>query len=200
MTKVGVIIPFKGLGIGKSRLRQHMPCAAVDALSRNMLSNVVFAVAAAVPAAPIVLVTRTRQGLLTPRAVSVLETPLMLNEAIEIARLRLLDHGIDRVAVLSADLPWIAAADVSAVLTPSAEVVIAPDTAQRGTNALAFPAAEASFSQFGADSASLHAAEAKRRGLSCEHLRRRALGHDIDTVDQIDGVEAADHAMLASSI
>lgn len=183
---LGFIIPFRGVRVGKTRLRAHMPAAAVDTLSERMLANVIGAVRGAKPAAPLVLITRTRAGLSAPSGMTVLEQQLDHNDAVEFARATLVERGVTRVAVVSSDLPLLQPADIDALLDPAASVIIAADAHQQGTNALVFPAAEPHFSRFGASSARLHCAQAEQRGLSIARVHTAALTHDVDTTDQID--------------
>ncbi len=183
---IGVIIPFRGLRLAKTRLRARLSSATVEALSERMLSNVLTAVRSALPEAPVALITRTRAGLVTPTGVTVLEQPLDLNEAIEFGRDYLARRGNERLLVLSSDLPLITGADVFALSRPAADIVIAPDEAGRGTNGLMCPIGEREFFRFGRASALLHAAEAEERWLSVRYLRTPGLARDVDTVDQID--------------
>jgi 2-phospho-L-lactate/phosphoenolpyruvate guanylyltransferase len=183
---VGVIIPFRGLGLGKTRLRAVLPGAMVDVLSERMFDTVVRAVRGAVGEAPLVVITQSRAGLPTRANVAVLEQPLGLNEAIEFARVHLSVSQVDRVAVVPSDLPLIQPADIRALLAPPEDVVVAPDTRGHGTNGLVFPAGEALFSRFGVGSAQLHAAEAASRAHTFAFVRTSALQRDIDTAEQID--------------
>lgn len=188
----GFVIPFRGLRLGKTRLRAHMPAATVDMLSERMLANVLSAVRGAAAAAPTVLITRSRSGLPAPRGVTVLEAQLDHNDAIEFARAHLIERGVERIVVVASDLPLVQAVDINALLKHGADVVIAADAHRRGTNALAFPANQARFSQFGAASANRHVAEAELRKLSLAYVQNHALAHDVDTIDQVnDAVRAA---------
>lgn len=183
---VGVVIPFRGLSLAKTRLRARLSSATVEALSERMLSNVLTAARSALPEAPVVLITRMRVGLVTPTGVTVLEQPLDLNEAIEFACDHLVRRGSERVLVLSSDLPLITGGDVRVLSRRTADIVIAPDEAGRGTNGLVCPIHERGFFRFGHDSALLHAEEAQRRRLSVQYVRTPGLARDVDTVDQID--------------
>lgn len=184
---VGVIIPFRGLGLGKTRLRAALPGSVVDTLSERMLTNVLRAVCGAVGKAPVAVITQSMAGLsLTQCAVTVIEQPLQLNQAIEFARKHLAEHSVNRVAVVPSDLPLIQARDIEALLAPSHDVVIAPDARGEGTNGLIFPTSEPFFTHFGANSARLHAAEAAARRLTFTDLHTARWARDVDTADQID--------------
>lgn len=184
--KLGIVIPYRGVKVGKTRLRRELPNAEVDALSARMLANVVRAVRNALPEAPTVLITRDRAGVSVSRAVSVLKQPLDLNEAIAFARGALAARGADRIMVINSDLPLLQPADIVALLAPAADVVIAPDRAGRGTNAMVFPSAAVDLCCFGADSAQRHAERAAARKLSAARVHNAALSHDVDTVEDID--------------
>lgn len=189
--KVGFIVPFRGLRHGKSRLRAHMPAAAVDALSERMLANVLGALRGAALDAPIVLITRTRAGFPVPTGVTVSKRQLDHNDAIEFGRATLVEQGVARIAVVASDLPLIQPSDISVLLRQKADVVIAADTRRQGTNALVFPAAESRFGRFGGGSAQLHVEEAEKRKLSIAHVHTAALAHDVDTIDHIDAAVRA---------
>jgi 2-phospho-L-lactate guanylyltransferase len=188
---VAFIIPFRGLKLGKTRLRARLPDADVETLSKRMLGNVLTAIRHALPDAPSILVTRDGAGVSAPPGVALVEQPLDLNSAIEFARRHLAQRGVDRVAVIPADLPLLQVTDVIALLAPAADVVLAPDLAQGGTNALVYPAGQADFARFGVDSAQRHAAEAAIRGLSFARVTTAALSRDVDIADHIDAAVRA---------
>ncbi|HVY85573.1 MAG TPA: 2-phospho-L-lactate guanylyltransferase [Caulobacterales bacterium] len=186
---VGVIIPFRGLSLGKTRLRASLPDATVNALSKRMLRNVLRSARDALPNAAMIIVTRTQDGLTGCElsGAELVERPLALNEAIEYGREVLSLRGVTRVLALPSDLPLIEPLDVRTLLEAAADVVIAPDDGGMGTNGLVFPAAARNFCCFGRDSARLHAAEAAKRGLSVDFVRTPTLGRDVDTVEHING-------------
>ena len=112
-----------------------------------------------------------------------------LNRALAQARAAARGDGVETLLVLASDLPFLAEADIDALVAASAEpgaLAVAPDRARRGTNALALPAAADFRFRFGADSAAAHTAEARRLALRPALVDRPGLAFDVDT--------PADHA------
>jgi len=214
-----IVIPARGLAVGKSRLAPVLDAPARERLNRQWLSHVVriavqvlsargperiAAVAsradrtsgpgsAACSSAgteagvPGVLVVSPDVGTLAFArecgALPLLEpTALGLNGALEWAVREVGLLGARRVLVLPADLPLLEASDLHALLDGSPdEVVIAPDSAQTGTNGLRFPLGRGFVPAFGPNSCEAHDASARAVGLSVRHLRRPGLARDIDT-------------------
>ncbi len=100
---------------------------------------------------------------------------------------RLLPHAPgDLMIVIFPDLPLLAPADVTALIEACAEgIAIATDHHGSGTNAIAMAAPEHFQFCFGADSRTLHAAEAARRGVPAVVLVRDGLAYDVDDVHSL---------------
>ncbi|MBX3510150.1 MAG: 2-phospho-L-lactate guanylyltransferase [Hyphomonadaceae bacterium] len=187
---VGVVIPFRGLGLGKSRLRASMPGEAVDRLMLAMLANVVRAIGEAQPGAPLIIVAQSAAGIAAPRS-RIIERSLSLNDAVEFARGCFADQGVRRVAAFSSDLPLLRAQEVSALLLAEADVAVAPDVGGQGTNALVFPASAQGFACFGAGSARVHRERAAQLGLTACSVSTPGLAQDVDTIADINGAVRA---------
>ncbi len=144
-----------------------------------------------------------------------------LNAALDHARehVRTVDPPVDRLLVVHADLPALAGADVAAVLTEPADVVVATDRHGAGTNLLALPLeppggrrartrddvsglpTRAGYRfRFGAGSRAAHLAEAAERGLSAAVVRRPGTAADLDTIEDWDELPAEVRARVRDAV
>lgn len=110
-----------------------------------------------------------------------------LNPALEEARGRALDKGYPALLALPADLPLLGVPDVRALLAglESAPVVISPDNARAGTNALLLCPPDALPFLFGPGSYEAHRSAARERSLAVETCNRPSLAFDLDTSDHL---------------
>jgi 2-phospho-L-lactate/phosphoenolpyruvate guanylyltransferase len=125
-------------------------------------------------------------------------TPLIqesrgLNPALEEGRRRVLDLGASTLLVLPADLPLLDAGDVRAVLEAGEgpSVVISPDGAHAGTNALLIQPPDVLPFAFGPDSFEAHLGAARRRGLDVRVCERTHLAFDLDTAGDLARLKGA---------
>ncbi|SRR5579871_6333902 len=109
-----------------------------------------------------------------------------LNAALEYARRGARDPRHD-VLIIAADLPWLRAADVTALLRARRDtrIVLAPSKDGAGTNALALPGCRWFTPSFGAGSRVAHRREAALRGLELFEVARPGLAFDVDTPDDL---------------
>jgi coenzyme F420-0:L-glutamate ligase/coenzyme F420-1:gamma-L-glutamate ligase len=117
-----------------------------------------------------------------------------LNEALEEARRYALGRGASAVLVLPADLPTLRAPDVGAVLEAVPDgggpaVIVSPDAAGTGTNALLLRPPDAVPFLFGPGSFEAHRAAARERGVPVHDLERPNLAFDLDTADDLRRLE-----------
>jgi len=120
-------------------------------------------------------------------------TPLVqesrgLNPALEEGRRRALELGASTLLVLPADLPLLDAGDVLAVLKEAGEgpsVVISPDGAGSGTNALLMQPPDVLPFAFGADSFEAHLGAARKCSLEIRVCERPHLAFDLDTAGDL---------------
>ncbi len=185
-----VIVPAKASAQAKSRLASVLPPVRRQALVRRLLRRVLVAVRRAAPRAGIVggVVISRDPGLLALAAgmgfVPLPETTRGgMNAALVQAVRATLRRGAEGVLILPLDLPHLTPADVWAVARRGRRgpcVVVAPDRAGTGTNALLLRPPGIIVPAFGAGSAPRHLAAARRRGAVVHVLRRRGLSHDVD--------------------
>jgi 2-phospho-L-lactate/phosphoenolpyruvate guanylyltransferase len=186
---VSVVVPVKDLKGTKSRLAPILDPGARAGLTLYMMGRVVAAIREAgiedvcvVSPDRIVLNEAQRRG-----ATPLVQESRGLNPALEEGRRRALDLGAHTLLVLPADLPLLDAADVRAVLEAAEDspVVIAPDGARSGTNALLIRPPEVLPYSFGPDSFDAHLVAARTRGLDFRVCERPHLAFDLDTAGDL---------------
>jgi 2-phospho-L-lactate/phosphoenolpyruvate guanylyltransferase len=186
---VSVVVPVKDLKGTKSRLAPILDPGARAGLTLYMMGRVVAAIREAgiedvcvVSPDRIVLNEAQRRG-----ATPLVQESRGLNPALEEGRRRALDLGAHTLLVLPADLPLLDAADVHAVLEAAEDspVVIAPDGARSGTNALLIRPPEVLPYSFGPDSFDAHLVAARTRGLDFRVCERPHLAFDLDTAGDL---------------
>jgi len=189
-TGVFAVVPVKDLAGTKSRLAPVLNPGARAGLTLYMMGRVVRTIREAgvgdvcvVSPDPIVLNEALEQG-----AVPLLQTSRGLNPALEEGRARALERGASTLLVLPADLPLIDAGDIRAVLDAAGDglgVVVAPDGARSGTNALLSRPPDALPFLFGPDSFEAHLGAARGRSLDLRVCERSHLAFDLDTAEDL---------------
>jgi 2-phospho-L-lactate/phosphoenolpyruvate guanylyltransferase len=197
---VYAVVPVKDLRGTKSRLAPVLDPAARAGLTLYMMGRVVTrALKAGVDAVgvvspdPIVLDEALKRGA-TPLA----QKSRGLNPALEEGRLWATENGASALLVLPADLPLIEAEDVTEVLAGAAgaPVVVAPDGARSGTNALLLRPPDALPFLFGPGSFEAHLGAARDRGAEARVCENGHLSFDLDTAGDLakyreEGAEGA---------
>ena len=190
MTDAGVytVVPVKDLRGTKSRLAPVLDPAARAGLTLYMMGRVVSrALEAGVDAVgvvspdPIVLDEALKRG-----ATPLVQESRGLNPALEEGRTWATKNGASALLVLPADLPLIEAEDVRAVLAgAAAPVVISPDGARTGTNALLLRPPDALPFLFGLDSFEAHLRAARDRDAEARVCENQHLSFDLDTAGDL---------------
>jgi 2-phospho-L-lactate/phosphoenolpyruvate guanylyltransferase len=193
-TGVSAVVPVKDLRGTKSRLMPVLDPGARAGLTVYMMGRVVRAIREAgvedvcvVSPDRIVLEEAQRRGA-TPLA----QESRGLNPALEEGRRRALELGASRLLVLPADLPLLDAEDVRAVLEKVGEgpsVVISPDGARSGTNALLIQPPDVLPFAFGPDSFEAHLGAARGSDLDVSVCERPHLAFDLDTAGDLTRLE-----------
>jgi 2-phospho-L-lactate/phosphoenolpyruvate guanylyltransferase len=187
---VFAVVPVKDLQGTKSRLAPVVNPAARAGLTLYMMGRVVSrSLAAGVRGAcvvspdRIVLDEARRRG-----AEPLLQESRGLNPALDEGRRWAEDRGASALLVLPADLPLLEKEDVRAVLDQMGEggsVVISPDGARSGTNALLLRPPDALPFLFGPDSFEAHRRAASERGIGISVCERSHLAFDLDTAEDL---------------
>jgi 2-phospho-L-lactate guanylyltransferase len=191
------LIPVKELDKAKARLAVVLDHAARRDLALAMFRDVL-AAAQGCAALDGVCVVSTDREVLDVAAQACAEgmaEPGDLNEALASAAEKLRARGVERIAVLAADLPLADAGSIAALLDVGTDVAVAR-AHDRGTGALALPPGAIAF-RFGPDSARRHAEAASEAGLRCTTVDLPALALDIDTPADLDRLRAEGGAIGA---
>lgn len=186
------LVPMKQLTLAKSRLATALDPPARRRLARAMLEHVL-AVLISVPTVVeriwVISHDRTVRDLATARGASpLIEQGTSLNEALEAGRIAATAAGATGLLVLPADVPLVASADIEGIkqaLVAGAAVVLTPDSAGTGTNALGLWLPSTFPFQFGTDSFQQHRATAAQLGLTIAIFRSPRLALDVDTPEQL---------------
>lgn len=187
MSGIWILIPAKGFALGKSRLSPVLDARQREKFGRTCFVHVVRTARRVVPGRQVVVASRdaTVLGLARRLGVRTLrESGQGLNQALSEARDFALQRGAGAILVMHADLPAIEVSDIrtlTRVLARRQGMVIAPDTARDGSNALGVRAAGKIRFHFGVGSFAKHCAEARTRRLSLRVKHHANLGLDIDT-------------------
>ena len=173
----------------KTRLAAVIDPDARSRLAIAMLEDVL-AAAADVPFAAHIVATESERVREIARGVGYGTLDVALSdmngaatEALHAAAAR----GAARAVVLAADLPLLAADDLTELLAAAdeADIVIAPDRRRRGTNALVLAPPLVISSSFGAESYRRHRAAGRRAGARVVDVLRPGLAHDVDGPDDL---------------
>ncbi len=187
---VYAVVPVKDLRGTKSRLAPVLDPAARAGLTLYMMGRVVSrALEAGVDAVGVV----SPDPIVLDEALKREATPLAqksrgLNPALEEGRTWAAQSGAAALLVLPADLPLIEAKDVRAVLAEAADgapVVISPDGARSGTNALLLRPPDALPFLFGPDSFEAHLRAARERDAETRVCENGHLSFDLDTAGDL---------------
>jgi 2-phospho-L-lactate guanylyltransferase len=194
--KPWALVPVKRFDQGKSRLGDLLDDAARARLAGAMFDRVVgevlggLVVAGDLAGALVVtdgeeVAARARargaEALISPGVGPGRPLSVIVDEALTVLAAR--GAGAGTAVVIMGDLPALAADDVRALLALLADhdVVLAPDAAETGTNALALRLPPPMPTRFcGGESLAPHLAEAAARHLRVAMCRRAGLGIDVD--------------------
>jgi 2-phospho-L-lactate guanylyltransferase len=187
---VFAVVPVKDLWGTKSRLKPILNPGARAGLTIYMMRRVVSAISGAgvgnicVVSPDSIVLDQARECGATP----LLQESRGLNPALEEGRRWAVEHGGSSLLVLPADLPLLDTEDVRAVLEgigEGASIVISPDSARSGTNALLLRPAEILPFAFGPGSYEAHLQAARERDLAIRVCERPHLAFDLDTTEDL---------------
>ena len=191
------VVPIRSLTAGKTRLAGAIDAEARAELIRLMLGNVLRALSetasidqvAVVSPEPAALALAANQIDAADLLAQPREVPGLL-PALEIGRAHALAVAAGALVIVFGDLPRLCAADVATLVDSPAEVVVAPDRARLGTNALLLRnRAISTFPfRFGERSFPAHLAEADQHRFRTEIVEREGLSFDLDTPGDLPGL------------
>jgi 2-phospho-L-lactate/phosphoenolpyruvate guanylyltransferase len=185
------LVPVKARGEGKQRLSAVLPDSLRAQLVRRMLDDVL-GILQRCPQIDGTLVMSPERDALGP-ATEVLADPAgAMNDALTLALQRLQLRGATCVAIIAADLPRLAAAEVSALVAAGRTrgIAIAPDARGTGTNALCLTLPTDLRLCFGPGSSALHQREAARIGITPATIALPGLEFDVDETADLAALKA----------
>jgi 2-phospho-L-lactate guanylyltransferase len=178
---LAAVVPMKATELAKSRLAGVLDGAGRHALARQMLEHV--------------LATLREAGVDPVHVASADEGTGDLNADVAAAARRVQQAGAEELLLVMADLPYLAATDIAAMIEAgrTSDVVIA-EAKDGGTNALLLrPPTVLRFAfTTGRPSARFHADHARSVGIEPATVRRPGLARDIDTPDDLASL-VSDH-------
>src|SRR5262245_25261442 len=182
------VVPVRGITTGKSRLAPVLNRAARVRLNRLLLEHTLTVVDRWCGLACCIVVTPCDEALSIARhqgAAVVLETPdTGLNVAAALGASYARDRSASDVLVLPCDLPYLTTESLTAMTSAaqkSRHMVIAPDKAGTGTNALLLSTEEPFEFRYGEHSFARHRLLARERGWTFAVCSRPELAFDLDT-------------------
>jgi 2-phospho-L-lactate guanylyltransferase len=211
--RIWAVVPFRGPVGSKRRLAGLLDPSEREQLSLAMLHGVLDVLLGGAGIERVLLLTPTRTAVDWPThaRLTIVEEPRIeggptdgdgLNAALRYAQ-RVATAGLaDGLLILPSDLPRFARADLDAVLAASvdAPVVIAPDRAAEGTNALLLRPPLALAPSFGLGSFTRHRQRAEQAGHRVVVVERAGLGLDLDTPADVAALLADPQNGLAVSL
>jgi 2-phospho-L-lactate/phosphoenolpyruvate guanylyltransferase len=212
--RIWAVVPFRGPVGSKRRLAGLLDPAERERLSLVMLADVLDALLGVDRVERVLLLTASHEGGPWPEDERLTiveevsgtngagEDGSGLNAAVRQAQQVARSAGAEGLLILPADLPLLARADLEAILdaAASAQVVIAPDRAAEGTNALLLAPPDALAPSFGVRSYASHRHAAELAGLSVAIVERRALGLDLDTAEDVAALLDGPHGGRAARL
>jgi 2-phospho-L-lactate/phosphoenolpyruvate guanylyltransferase len=199
------VVPVRGIVNGKSRLATVLDHAARVRLNRQLLERTLTVVDRWGGLCRCIVVTPCDEALAIARrlgAAAILETPEAggLNKAAVEGASYAIDRGATSVLILPCDLPYLTpealAAMTSGARTPR-HMVIAPDKAGTGTNALLVSAQRPFEFHYGERSFERHLLVCGERGWTAVICRRPELAFDLDTPQDLAAWETGDDSAPA---
>lgn len=181
MTGVHAVVAVKGLDRGKYRLAGALTETQRHLLITTMLGDVIEALRATQGIASVYVLSGDRAVL--PDNVEHIDDPgAGLNAAVSHAARVVSTAGGKSMLVLSADLPFVTADDIGALLAAAKDhdAVIAPDARHTGTNALLLAPPHLIVPQFGEQSFTAHVRAVRSIARTLKIVARPGLARDID--------------------
>lgn len=208
MTPAWVVVPVKGFARGKSRLDAALDASRREALARQLFTHMMDVLdEGGAPLAGVLVVTDCDEvaRLVRGRGRDALMSTAALGAAVAEGLAAVAARSVGPAVVLMADLPHLVRADVDALTDAlaTADVAIAPDGQDYGTNGLALANVTVMPTAFGTgDSFPRHLAAAEHARASVAVVRRPGLSFDVDTpadLERLPSGRAARPAVFAGA-
>ena len=194
-----IVVPHRGFVAAKSRLAPRLTPGERAALARRLLERVLQVARDADRGEVVVISPDATLSDVTEAAGArlVVQRGMGLNAGLDQARRDAVRDGVELMAILHGDLPWLRPDDVRALIdavAPDGGVAIAPDRGGGGTNALALRPPFAIPFRFGPGSYEAHSAAAAAASVRLVTIQRPGLAFDLDTPADLDRLLAGDPA------
>jgi 2-phospho-L-lactate guanylyltransferase len=179
-----ILVPFKGLSAGKSRLSPCLDAPRRRALCEYFLARTLQLALAVTSPDRVRLVTSDGQAAAIGVTCSVQAFPDSksgLNPALDNARQELEMKSSDRLMILPVDLPYATLDALHVAIEDRADVVISSDQEGRGTNLLILSERARRLPlSFGPESFHAHSTSARAAGLGLHVIEDLRISRDID--------------------
>lgn len=192
--RTAAILPVKSFDAAKQRLADVLGSGSRHALAQAMFQDVLAALGRVPEIATIVLVTGEGAAAFAAPddAVVIGDEEQSGQSAAALMGIRwALDAGYERVLLVPGDTPLVEADDLSALVTSREEIVIVPDRAGSGTNALVLTPPDAMEPSFGPGSLARHVESARASGRAFGVVEVESLMHDVDTAEDLAALAKA---------
>lgn len=189
---IWAVVPVKDLDRAKQRLAPDLTALERRRLALAMCGDVLDALAAVRGLAGIAMVTGARE-VVRPGLHWIEDPGGGLNAALARAAVVLQAQGATAILSIAADIPLTNRDEIEAVLAAgrTTSVVIVPDRAGRGTNALLLAPPTRIPPAFGGASLARHLFAARACGIEPAVLRLPGLGFDVDDATALGGLRRA---------
>ena len=189
------ILPVKGFGQAKTRLRQRVPDGPRAGLAEAMVRDVLRVLGAVAGLDGVIVVTAEpiAAELAVEAGAEVVHDPAEAGQsaAVALGIARALERDADRVLAVPGDCPALNPDELAALLRAPEAIVIVPDRHGSGTNALLLSPPDAMVPAFGPGSRERHEAGARASGLPWAVREVPGLGMDADTPEDLATLEAS---------
>ena len=201
------ILPVKAFRKGKSRLRGALTLPELERLNQECFQRTFTELLKSACIDRIVTVSREKLALdwaLAQGGLVIYEKrPSSLNQAVRAGLDYILARESGQVLIVPTDLPLMTAADVQSLFSvaqPPRSLVIVPDLAQAGTNALLLSQPDFLFLSFGQHSFQNHCAQALNHGLRLIVYLNRSIQQDLDTPADLNRLHIRSEVDLISTM
>ncbi len=195
MNKIWAILPVKTTSLAKTRLASLLDEKECAGLARAMMLDVIAALKASQRIAQVAVVTADQDMAALAReedCLIFLETTKGLNENLTVVAGELQDKMIDGILIVPADLPTLSSTAIDELIkSHGTGISICAAEKDGGTNALLCTPPAAIDFHYGKDSARMHLAEAKNKGIRCQQQFLVDFQNDIDEPDDLRWVVKA---------
>lgn len=189
------ILPVKGFGQAKTRLRERVPDGPRAGLAQAMVRDVLSVLGRVEGLDGVIVVTAEPVAAELARAAGaeVVHDPAEAGQsaAVALGVARALERGADRVLAVPGDCPALDPGELAGLLSAAEAIVVVPDRHGSGTNALLLAPPTAMAPSFGPGSRERHEAAARASGLPWAVREVPGLGMDADTPEDLATLEAS---------